>query len=55
MGSSGQSYLLQIQRSGFDAQRYQIVWEVQGLERGPLSLMSIFAATLHPQPEDSRL
>jgi hypothetical protein len=31
---------LQIQRSGFDSQRYQIFREVVGLERGPLSLVS---------------
>jgi hypothetical protein len=35
---SGQSSWLQIQRSGFDSQRYQVFWEV-GLERGPLSRM----------------
>jgi hypothetical protein len=35
--SSGQSSLLQIQ---FDSRRYQIFWEVVGLERGPLSLVS---------------
>jgi hypothetical protein len=33
--SSGQSFWLQIQRSGFYSQRYQIFWEVAGLERGP--------------------
>jgi hypothetical protein len=38
--SSGQSTCLQIQRSRFDSRRYQIFWEVVGLERGPLSLMS---------------
>jgi hypothetical protein len=38
--SSGQSSWLQSQRSGFDFQRYQIFWEVVGLERGPLSLVS---------------
>jgi hypothetical protein len=37
----GQSSWLQIQRSGFDSRRYQILWEVVGLERGPLSLVSI--------------
>jgi hypothetical protein len=31
--SSGQSSWLQIQRSGFDSQRYQIFWEIVGLER----------------------
>jgi hypothetical protein len=38
--SSGQSSWLHIQSSGFDSRRYQIFWEVVGLERGPLSLMS---------------
>jgi hypothetical protein len=38
--SSGQSSWLQIQRSGFDFRGYQIFWEVVGLERGPLSLVS---------------
>jgi hypothetical protein len=38
--SSGQSSWLKIQRSGSDSQRYQIFWEVMGLERGPLSLVS---------------
>jgi hypothetical protein len=38
--SSGQSSLLQIQRSGLDSLRCQILWEVVGLERGPLSLVS---------------
>jgi hypothetical protein len=31
---------LQIQRSDFNSQRYQIIFEVAGLERGPLSLVS---------------
>jgi hypothetical protein len=38
--SSGQNSWLQIQRSGFDSRRYQSFWEVVGLERGPLSLVS---------------
>jgi hypothetical protein len=38
--SNGQSFWLNIQRSGFDSRRYQAFWEVVGLERGPLSLMS---------------
>jgi hypothetical protein len=38
--SSGQSSWLQIQRSGFDSRHYQIFWDVAGLERGPLSLVS---------------
>jgi hypothetical protein len=37
---SGQSSWLQIQWSGFDSWRYQIFWEVMGLELGPLSLVS---------------
>jgi hypothetical protein len=37
---SGQSPWLQIQRSRFSSRRYQIFWEVVGLERGPLSLVS---------------
>jgi hypothetical protein len=37
--SSGQSSWLQIHSSGFDSRRYQIFWEVIGLERGPLSLL----------------
>jgi hypothetical protein len=39
--SSGQSSWLQIQTSGFDSQRYQIFWKVVGLERGPLSLITV--------------
>jgi hypothetical protein len=31
---------LQIQRPGFHSQHYQILWQVVGLERGPLSLVS---------------
>jgi hypothetical protein len=38
--SNGQSSWLQIQRSGFDSRRYQMFWEVLGLERSPLSLVS---------------
>jgi hypothetical protein len=38
--SSDQSSWLQIQSSGFDSRRYQIFWEVVGLERGPLGIMS---------------
>jgi hypothetical protein len=38
--SSGQSSWLQIQGSGFNSLRYQIYWEVVGLEQGPLSLVS---------------
>jgi hypothetical protein len=38
--SSGQSFRLQIQWSGFDSLRDRNFWEVVGLERGPLSLVS---------------
>jgi hypothetical protein len=38
--SSGQSSWLQIEKSGLDSGRYQIFWEVVGLERVPLSLVS---------------
>jgi hypothetical protein len=38
--SSNRSSWLQIQKSGFDSRSYQIFWEVVGLERGPLSLVS---------------
>jgi hypothetical protein len=38
--SSDQSSWLQIQRSEFDSRLYQIFWEVVGLERSPLSLVS---------------
>jgi hypothetical protein len=29
-----------MQRSGVDSRRYQVFWELLGLERGPLSLVS---------------
>jgi hypothetical protein len=53
MVSSGQSSWLQIQRSGFDSQRYQISWEVVGLERGPLSLVSTTEELLGRESSDS--
>jgi hypothetical protein len=37
---SGQSSWLQIQRSALDSRHYQTFWEVVGVERGPLSLVS---------------
>jgi hypothetical protein len=40
--SSGQSSWLQIHRSGLDSRRYQIFWEVLGLERGPLNLVTSY-------------
>jgi hypothetical protein len=41
MWSSGHGPWLQTQRSRFDSLRYQIFWELLGLERGPLSLVMI--------------
>jgi hypothetical protein len=38
--SSCQSFSLQIKRFGFNSQRYQIYWEVVGLEEVPLSLVN---------------
>jgi hypothetical protein len=37
--SSRQSSWLRIQRSVFDSRHYQIIWEVVGLEQGPLRLV----------------
>jgi hypothetical protein len=44
--SSDQGFWLQIQRSRFDSRRYQIFWEVVGLERDPLSLVRIIEELL---------
>jgi hypothetical protein len=46
---------LQIQRSGFDFRRYQIFWEVVGLERGPLSLVITMEELLERRSNDSGL
>jgi hypothetical protein len=40
---------------GFDSLRYQIFWEVVGLERGPLSLVRITEELLEPKSGDSGL
>jgi hypothetical protein len=53
--SSGQSSCLQIQRSRFNSQRYQIFWEVVGLERGPLSLVSTIEELLERKCSGSGL
>jgi hypothetical protein len=53
--SSGQSSWLQIQRSRFDSWCYQIVWEVVGLEWGPLSLVSIIKELLERKSSGSGL
>jgi hypothetical protein len=52
---SGQSSWLQIQRSLFDSRRYQIFWEVVGLERGSLSLVSTTEELLERKSSGSRL
>jgi hypothetical protein len=53
--SSGQSSWLQIQRPGFNSRRYQIFWEVVGLERGPLSLVSTIEVVLERKCSGSGL
>jgi hypothetical protein len=52
--SSGSSWL-QIQRPGFDSRRCQIFWEVVGLERGPLSLVSTIEELLERKSSGSGL
>jgi hypothetical protein len=52
---SGQSSWLQIQRSRFNSQRYQIFWEVVGLEQGPLSLVSTIEELLERKSSGSSL
>jgi hypothetical protein len=46
---------VQIQRSGFDSRRYQIFWEVVGLERGPLILVSTTEELLERKSNGSGL
>jgi hypothetical protein len=53
--SSGQNCWLQIQRSEFDSRRYQIFWEVVGLERGALSLVSTIEELLERKSSCSGL
>jgi hypothetical protein len=53
--SSGQSSCPQIQRSGFDSWRYEIFWEVVGLERGPLNLVSTIEELLERKSSGSGL
>jgi hypothetical protein len=53
--TSGQSSWLQIQRSGFDSTFYQILWEVVGLEWGPLSLVSKMQELIVRKCSDSGL
>jgi hypothetical protein len=53
--SSGHSSGLQIQRSGFDSLHYQIFWELVGLKRGPLSLLSTIEELLGRKSSGSGL
>jgi hypothetical protein len=53
--SSSQSSCLQIQKSEFDSQLYQIFREVVGLERGPLSLVSTIEELLGRKNSGSSL
>jgi hypothetical protein len=53
--SSGQSSWLQIQRSEFDSWHYHIFWEVVGLERDPLSLVSTVQELLERKSSGSSL
>jgi hypothetical protein len=53
--SSGHSSWLQIQRPWFDSRRYQVLWEVVGLEQGPLSLVSTTEELLERKSSGSGL
>jgi hypothetical protein len=53
--SSGQSSWIQIQKSGFDSQRYQSFWKVLNLERGPHSLVSTNEELLERKSSSSGL
>jgi hypothetical protein len=53
--SSGQSFRLQIQRSGLDSGHYQIFWEVVGLEQSPLNLVSTIEELLGRKSSGSGL
>jgi hypothetical protein len=51
----GQRSWLQIQRSGFDSRSYQVFWEVVGLERGSISLVSTLEELLGRKSSGSGL
>jgi hypothetical protein len=53
--SSGQSSWIQIQRSGFYSRSCQIIWDVVGLERGPLSLVNTIEELLERKSSGSSL
>jgi hypothetical protein len=46
---------LQVKRCGFDSRGYHIFWEVVGLERGPLSLVSTIEELLERKNSSSGL
>jgi hypothetical protein len=52
---SGQSLWLQTHRSGFDSLRYQVSWEVVGLEQGLLGLVSTIEELLERKCSGSGL
>jgi hypothetical protein len=47
--------VFRLQRPGFDSRRYQVFWEVLGLERGPLSLESTIEELLERKSSGSGL
>jgi hypothetical protein len=55
LGSSSQSSWLQFQRPWFDSLRYQIFWEVVGLERGQLSPVTTIEELLWRESSGSGL
>jgi hypothetical protein len=55
LGSTGESSWLQIQRSGFDTGRYQILCEAMGLERGPVNLKTTIEGVLGRKSKGSSL
>jgi hypothetical protein len=52
---SVQGFWPQIQSSGFDSRRFQIFWEVVGVERGPFSLVSTIEELLEKKSSGSGL
>jgi hypothetical protein len=53
--SSGPSFWLRVQRFGFYSWRYQFFWELVGLKRGPLSLVSAIEELLERKSSGSGL
>jgi hypothetical protein len=52
---SGPPLWSNVQSFGFDFRRYQILWKVVGLERGPLSLLSTTEELLERKSSGSGL